>query len=213
MKPSLISLSLIALMAGSPSFAQEAAAPADATETEQPAATEAPADAPAQAAEEGSDSVLDTGEAVTPENSSYVKETIGDWTIQCLSTPNGEDPCQLYQVLKGADGGAVAEVSLFQVSNQGQAVAGANFIVPLETLLTQKITVQVDGGQAKRYDFAFCAQMGCVARVGFLPQDVASFKAGNVANVTIVPAAAPDQKVTVPMSLTGFTAAYDSLNK
>ncbi|MEC7670337.1 MAG: invasion associated locus B family protein, partial [Pseudomonadota bacterium] len=74
-------------------------------------------------------------------------------------------------------------------------------------------TVQVDGGQAKRYDFAFCAQMGCVARVGFLPQDIASFKAGNVANVTIVPAAAPDQKVTVPMSLTGFTAAYDSLNK
>ena len=50
MKPSLISLSLIALMAGSPSFAQEAAAPADATETEQPAATEAPADAPAQEA-------------------------------------------------------------------------------------------------------------------------------------------------------------------
>lgn len=220
MKPSLITLSLVALMAASPSFAQEEAASETETTTEASDAATAEAATDAPAAEETGDApaaadsqILDTGEAVTPENSSYVKETIGDWAIQCLSTPDRDDPCQLYQVLKGPDGGAVAEISLFPVENQGQAVAGANFIVPLETLLTQKLTVQVDSGQAKRYDFAFCSQLGCVARVGFLAQDIASFKAGNVANVTIIPAVAPDQKVTVQMSLSGFTAAYNALTQ
>lgn len=145
------------------------------------------------------------------ESTSYVRETIGDWSIQCLRNPDGDDPCQLYQLLNDADGNSVAEVSLFKVEGQGQAVAGANFIVPLETLLTQKLTVAVDGGQAKRYDFAFCAQLGCVARVGFTEADINQFKRGATANVTIVPAAAPDQTVTVGMSLTGFTDSYDSV--
>ena len=35
----------------------------------------------------------------------------------------------------------------------------------------------------------------------------------NVANVTIVPALAPDQRVTVTMSLSGFTAAFDEITE
>ncbi len=34
---------------------------------------------------------------------------------------------------------------------------------------------------------------------------------GNVANVAIVPALAPDQRVVVGMSLTGFTAAFEEI--
>ncbi|SIS78958.1 Invasion protein IalB, involved in pathogenesis [Roseivivax lentus] len=214
MKTTLTHLSLIALLGATPALAQDSGtAPPAEEETGTPEASEAPAaEAPP---------IFDTGEPVTDEaaaapegaeDGSYVRETIGDWSIQCLRNPDGDDPCQLYQLLNDEDGNSVAEVSLFKVEGQGQAVAGANFIVPLETLLTQKLTMAVDGGAAKRYDFAFCAQLGCVARVGFTEADIAAFKRGAVANITIVPAAAPDQKVTVGMSLSGFTNSYDSVS-
>ena len=117
----------------------------------------------------------------------------------------------MYQLLRDQNGGSVAEVSIFRVPNGGQVSAGGTFIVPLETLLTQKLNIRVDSGQAKRYDFSFCTQIGCYARVGFTDEDVAAFRRGNVANVTIVPALAPDQLVTVAMSLSGFTAAFEEI--
>ena len=100
----------------------------------------------------------------------YIKATHGDWQLQCLKVPAGtdaEDPCQMYQLLKDGNGGNVAEVSVFRLENGGQVAAGGTFVVPLETLLTQKLSISVDGGQAKRYDFSFCTPVGCYARVGF----------------------------------------------
>ena len=157
---------------------------------------------------------LDTGEPVAeanPDNNSYIKTTHGDWAIQCLRVQEGPEPCQMSQLLRDQNGGSVAEVSIFRVPNGGQVSAGGTFIVPLETLLTQKLNIRVDSGQAKRYDFSFCTQIGCYARVGFTDEDVAAFRRGNVANVTIVPALAPDQLVTVAMSLSGFTAAFEEI--
>ena len=169
------------------------------------------ADAPAANADI---SVLDTGEPVNDaasNDNTYVKATHGDWAVECLRVQEGPEPCQMYQLLKDENGGNVAEVSIFRLINGGQVEAGGTFVVPLETLLTEKLNVRVDSGQAKRYDFSFCTTVGCYARVGFTAEDVASFRRGNVANVTIVPALAPDQRVNVTMSLTGFTAAYDEI--
>lgn len=159
-------------------------------------------------------SVLDTGEPVNEpggDDNTYVKSTHGDWAVQCLRVQEGPEPCQMYQLLRDPNGGSVAEVSIFRINNGGQVAAGGTFVVPLETLLTEKLNLRVDSGQAKRYDFSFCTTVGCYARVGFTGEDVAAFRRGNVANVTIVPALAPDQRVTVSMSLTGFTAAYDEI--
>ena len=119
----------------------------------------------------------------------------------------------MYQLLKDENGGDVAEVSVFRLQNGGQVVAGGTFVVPLETLLTQKLSISVDGGQAKRYDFSFCTQVGCYARVGFTADDVARFKAGSAATVAIVPALAPDQRVELEMSLSGFTAGFDETSE
>jgi Invasion protein B, involved in pathogenesis len=158
--------------------------------------------------------VLDTGEPVADAASSddtYVKSTHGDWAIQCLRVEEGAEPCQMYQLLRDENGGSVAEVSIFKLTGSDQVAAGGTFIVPLETLLTEKLNIRVDSGQAKRYDFSFCTTVGCYSRVGFTTEDVAAFRRGNVANVTIVPALAPDQRVTVGMSLSGFTAAFNEL--
>jgi len=76
-------------------------------------------------------------------------------------------------------------------------LAGATIVVPLETLLTEQITLRVDGGQARRFPFNFCNVGGCVTRVGLTSEDVALFRRGAEATLTMVPAAAPDQTVTV----------------
>ncbi|MFP7571629.1 invasion associated locus B family protein [Marivita sp. S2033] len=188
--------------------------------TEESATPDAPAaDAPAgeDAATSADLSVLDTGEAVSDgapnaqEEDTYVKATHGDWAVQCLRVEEGPEPCQMYQLLKDENGGSVAEVSIFRLVNGGKVAAGGTFVVPLETLLTEKLNVRVDSGQAKRYDYSFCTTVGCYSRVGFTAEDVAAFRGGKEAKVMLVPALAPDQRVTVTMSLSGFTAAYDEI--
>ncbi|WP_353472220.1 invasion associated locus B family protein [Salipiger sp. H15] len=195
-------------LAAMPAHAQDAAQSSDATTQEQTEGTVA-AGGLSLGEDANSEAPAAPGQK-QPET--YVKATHGDWELQCLKAPEGsdaEDPCQMYQLLQDDQGNNVAEVSLFRVANGGQVAAGGTFVVPLETLLTQKLTIAVDGGQAKRYDYSFCTPVGCYARVGFTEEDVNRFKAGKGATVTIVPALAPDQKVTLDMSLSGFTAGYE----
>jgi len=45
--------------------------------------------------------------------------------------------------------------------------------------------------------------------MGLTNEDVAAFKRGKEATITIVPALAPDQKVELSLSLDGFTASFD----
>jgi len=119
---------------------------------------------------------------------------------------------QMYQLMSDEEGNDVAEIAIVSLPNGDRAVAGATIVVPLDTLLTEQITLRVDGGQARRFPFNFCNLGGCVTRLGLTSQDVALFKRGAEATLSMVPAAAPDQTVTVTMSLSGFTAAFDAVS-
>lgn len=197
----LKSLPVIALLAlASPVVAQDTNA-----DTADTPATEAPA-LPQVDLGEPVDDTRQPGQT-------YIEGVIGDWERKCITMPEGQgdDPCQMYQLLKDDKGNSVAEISLGLLPEGSQALAGATVVVPLETLLTQQLTISVDGGQSKRYPFRFCAQPGCVANIGFTQAEIDNFKRGANATVTIVPAAAPDQKVNLSMSLSGFTGAFDAL--
>lgn len=175
----------------------------------QDATTETPA--PTQDADATSDLSMGSVEAGEPQlGDFYVRETFDDWALRCIRTEDGQDPCQLYQLLLDGAGNAIAEVSMFPLPDGGEAAAGATIVVPLETLLTENVKLSVDGGPARVYPFSFCNQGGCVARVGFTQGDVNAFKAGNAATMTIVPAAAPDEVFDLSLSLKGFTAGMDS---
>lgn len=145
------------------------------------------------------------------EGQTYTLATFDSWEQRCVKAKDGSDPCQMYQLLKDKDGNNVAEISMFPLPAGGKAAAGATIIAPLETLLTANLLLSIDGGKAKIYPFTFCAQLGCVARVGFTADEVAQFKKGNEAVITIVPAAAPDQKVELKVSLKSFSKAYDGV--
>jgi invasion protein IalB len=196
----------LALLAAAPAVAQETA-PAPAPDAATGTATPAPAAAPAAAPGVTAPAADGVGEP-------YVSETFEAWELRCVRTEDGSDPCQLYQLLKDKETAKpVAEISLLALPEGGEAVVGATIIVPLETLLTQQLNITVDKGKTKRYPFTFCAEVGCVARVGFTKEDIDGFKKGNVAVVSVVPVAAPDRTVDVEISLKGFTAGLDAVAK
>ena len=141
----------------------------------------------------------------------YVREEYGVWQLRCVKTENDKDPCQLYQLLSDGEGNSVAEFNMFALPEGQQAVAGANVITPLETLLTANLRLAVDGGQAKVYPYSFCSQIGCFSRIGLTADEVALFRKGAAAKITIVPAAAPSDTVELTLSLSGFTAGFNAL--
>lgn len=196
-------LPLVALLAaGGAAFAQDTDTPAGDTAAEAEPATEE-----GTAAEPG----LDMGQEVR-EDASYIKETYGDWQLQCFRSEADEDPCQMYQLLREDAGNPVAEFSLFKLPDDSEAVAGATIVVPLGTLLPQGLRITVDDGAAKAYNFSFCSMVGCFARIGFTQEDIDGFKSGGEAFLTIVPAQAPDQRVVIKASLDGFTKAYENVS-
>ncbi|WP_050526335.1 invasion associated locus B family protein [Pseudorhodobacter aquimaris] len=193
----------LCLLLGTAAFAQEAAPVADAENT----------DTSAVGAPDGLSMGTQEPAANDGIGSTYIAETFGTWEQRCVKTEDGADPCQLYHLLKDSDGNNVAEISIFGLPKGQQAVAGATVIVPLETLLTAELSVTVDSAAARRYPFSWCSNIGCIARIGFTQGEVDSFKKGNAAKVSIVPVVAPDQKVELSVSLAGFTAGYDAVNK
>jgi invasion protein IalB len=187
----------------------------DATTPEEPATPEAPAEVEPGAdvaAPDGLSLGATEGEPADGPGSQFVAATFGTaWEQRCIRTDDGSDPCQLYQLLKDAEGNSVAEISIFNLPEGGEAAAGATIVAPLETLLTENIRLKVDDAAAKIYPFTWCSQIGCVARVGFTADEVAAFKRGAKATLTIVPVVAPDQNVDLNLDLTGFTAGYDAI--
>lgn len=183
-----LSLGLAAMAAGLPAHAQEADAPAaDGLSMGQP--------------EGGADGI----------GSTYAKASFDAWEQRCVKTESGQDPCQLYQLLKDGEGTSVAEINLFPLPEGGKAVAGATVVAPLETLLPAGLRIAIDTAEPKVYPFTFCARIGCIARVGFTAEELEGFKKGAKAVVTIVPAAAPEKSVVLDVSLKGFTAGFDAV--
>ena len=82
------------------------------------------------------DLAIGTPESQIGSGDTYVKEEFGDWQFRCIRTEGGEDPCQLYQLLRDAGDNPVAEISIFTVSGNEKIIGGATIVTPLETLLT-----------------------------------------------------------------------------
>lgn len=239
-KPSHTLLAALAVIAA-PAFAQDAAAPATDAQASETATTQQPAElqdstaapaADAAAATDGSTAettdatatpapdaaadapaAADAAPAEPKVGEYYLKSTQQDWVIRCIKAEQGSDPCELYQLMKDAEGNSVAELTMIPLSN-GEVAAGATLVAPLETDLLKGLGVAIDGGQARGYPFSFCAPVGCVSRIGFTEAELNQLKRGNKGTVTLLPFGAdPKNPVSLTLSLSGFTAAFDELTK
>jgi len=206
--------------AAEPQAAETPATDAPAAGTEAPAtdapASDAPAsDAPSAPTEPGGD--LATGQEIGAQtggsgNQVYIREEHGAFEVRCLRAPEGqEDPCQLFQRLSDQQGNPTADVNFFDLPDGGDLAGGATILTPLQTLLTSQVTMSIDGGQQRRYPFAFCDAAGCYARLGFTAEDLGQFRRGATAKIVVVPALAPDQPAELDMSLAGFTAGLAAI--
>ncbi len=91
------------------------------------------------------------------------------------------------------------------------APALAIFNTPLGTLLPPGLGFQVDTGQAASLPFEWCVQEGCIVRLGLRDPDIAALKRGSGVKLTVISIADAQKPVELNLSLSGFTAAYDSL--
>lgn len=195
---------MAALAIAAPAAAQQATT--DSALTTAPATDSAQTDAP------GAGVLLNTGEPAEPRvGEPYVAGIEGDWQIRCMKTADGNDPCQMYQLLLDAQGNSVAEMTLFDLPPGQEAAMGGTIIAPLATLLPAQLTVQIDDNPARRYPFTFCEQQGCIASVGYTAAEVDQMRRGIKGTVSLVPARAPDTTVALAVSLIGFTAASEAI--
>ncbi len=141
----------------------------------------------------------------------YLAGTFDLWEMRCVKAEDGKDPCRLYQLLKDAEGNPTAEISLFNLPEGAQAVAGAAVLVPLDTLLSANLTFVVDANREVIYPYTVCGLDGCIARIGFAAVQLDQRKNGASATITLVPAGLPDLKVPMVLSLKGFTAGFDAV--
>lgn len=140
----------------------------------------------------------------------YIRETFQDWSLRCVVVEDADDLCQMYQLLSDGNGSPVAEFTMFRLPEGSQAAAGATIVVPLETALAEQLAIKVDDQTGRKYPYAYCNTIGCYARIGLTSADIDLYKRGAQAVLSIVPIAAPDQRVNVTLSLKGFTAAFEA---
>ncbi|MEM9708131.1 MAG: invasion associated locus B family protein [Pseudomonadota bacterium] len=154
------------------------------------------------------------------EGSAYVAETFVDWSLTCIRTNDGNDPCRFIQVLENGEGGRVAQVSVVPLPPDQPVAAAAIIETPLGTLLRVPtneadlnqpggLRIQVDDGELRVFQFTFCNSGGCVAEIGMEQDLVDAFKRGSLAKITIWSVDAPGQPVELNLSLRGFTAGFD----
>ncbi len=200
-----LALGLIAPLAQAQDTAAPAAEPA-APEAAAPAAPAPETAAPAAAPEAAAPAASAEGPGTL-----YTAKTVDSWQVQCLRTEDGKDPCEMFQLLKDADGNKVASISVMAFPDNGDAAAGATIATPLETLLSPGLSLQIDTAEPVRMPFHHCDAGSCYANFALTSDQLGRLKKGNAIKMAVVPLYAPDKPVDLQISLKGFTAAYDAI--
>ena len=140
----------------------------------------------------------------------YLAGNKGDWNVRCVTANPGEiDKCEIQQLLFLNENSPIADISIFKLPEGERAVAAANVMVPLETLLTKKFRFAFSEESAKEFPYSFCNQNGCLVRMGLLEEDIEAMKKGSSSELSITHISSPEASINLSLSLNGFTAAFD----
>lgn len=142
-----------------------------------------------------------------------VKATHGAWEVVCATAQ--PDACVIRQYGELAEGNRVLEVrvrKLEGVTTQDgrQLPAVIRILTPLGSLLRSGVTVKIDSSEAVTGAYEVCLPRGCIVEDPMAPEFLARFKGGAVANMSFG-VVQQEQKISIDVSLQGFTAAFNSL--
>ncbi len=135
-------------------------------------------------------------------------EKFKDWTARCEKLEDGRTTCYVFQnlVLK-KDNQRLMHVAVGYMTNDDQAVAF--FTLPLGVSLPGGLSLTVDDGKPVRLRYERCDANGCLAPLALSEELIRAFKGGRWARVAFFDATR--REISVPVSLLGFTAGFDSL--
>lgn len=147
-----------------------------------------------------------------PKSTTELRATHGAWSVIC-STVNGA--CAMEQKGKDADGKDLLLARIARIeprdTPQGSIDTVITVLVPLGVMLKPGLGVQVDSGEVTTGAYELCDRNGCVLQSPMPAAMVAAMKKGVSAKFTLT--APPQRKVVTSLSLSGFTAAFNSLKK
>ena len=140
----------------------------------------------------------------------YLAGSKGDWNVRCITGKPGEtDRCEIQQLLFLNENTPVVDISIFKLPVGEVALAAANIMVPLETLLTKKFRFAFSEELIKEYPYSFCNKNGCLVRLGLLEEDLEALKTGLSSELSITHISDPEASINLDISLKGFTAAFE----
>ena len=140
----------------------------------------------------------------------YLAGNKGDWNVRCVTGNPGEiDKCEIQQLIFLNENTPIVDISIFKLPKGEIAIAAANVMVPLETLLTKKFRFAFSKETVKEFPYSFCNQNGCLVRMGLLEEDIEALRKGKSSELAITHISNPDSLIELNLSLDGFTAAFD----
>lgn len=139
------------------------------------------------------------------------RTTFKSWEVACLADNTN---CAMAQIGKDASGNPVLEMVIRKLPEPLEAggeiaIAVLDVITPLGVVLTEGLTLKIDAGDDAIAPFQVCTEQGCLVREPVAEDLINRLKRGSRATVSVV--AANQGVVSSTISLSGFTAGYNSL--
>lgn len=138
-------------------------------------------------------------------------EKFTDWSARCQKPKDAEqEQCYIFQNLVLKEGGQRLlhiAVMYLQPDNQPAAIV----TVPLGVLLPRGVGLQVDDGEKIRFAYERCDASGCTGGLVLTDTVINALKKGKQAKFSFF--SGTGQEVAVPVSLSGFTAGFNALDK
>ena len=127
------------------------------------------------------------------------------WFKVC-SKQEDNDICNVQNIRTANTGQLLTAVNLIKISGKVNR-AIFQIAVPTGRVIPAGIGLQIDGGQARKIDYAICLPDRCIAEAPLSDELIASLKKGGELKLTSVNF--QNQPNPISISLGGFTAAFD----
>jgi invasion protein IalB len=136
-------------------------------------------------------------------------QSFKDWTARCEKAPGTSlDRCFIFQnLLLKETGQRLVHMAVGYLAANGQAAAVIT--MPLGISLPPGATISVDSGVPQPIVIERCDTNGCVGAIALSDEMVAQLKRGREARIGFHDGSR--RPIAVPVSLLGFTAAFNTL--
>lgn len=136
------------------------------------------------------------------------------WKLRCDDIKKDGQPagqyCEMFYKVVVKESGQTFMDFAIGVPQKGEAARG-KVLLPLGILLTEPIRMQIDDQESMSFQVRYCDVVGCHAFLGLNEVVVDAFRGGENAVVSFV--ASNNQRLTLPVSLNGFSSAYRKVSQ